>query len=29
MGGEPLLGKNPVARQGVVWVANVLMLVMV
>jgi len=29
MGAEPLVGKNPLARQGVVWVANVLMLVMV
>ena len=29
MGAEPLVGENPLARQGVVWVANVLMLVMV
>ena len=29
MGAGPLVGDNPVARQGVVWVANVLMLVTV
>ncbi len=29
MGAGPLVGENPLARQGVVWVANVLMLVMV
>ncbi len=29
MVGGPLVGENPVARQGVVWVANVLMLVTV
>jgi membrane protease YdiL (CAAX protease family) len=29
MGAGPLAGENPLARQGVVWVANVLMLVMV
>lgn len=29
MGAQPLVGENPLARQGVVWVANVLMLVMV
>jgi hypothetical protein len=29
LGAGPLVGDNPLARQGVVWVANVLMLVMV